>query len=1031
MSRIAWSPNGRLLATPSADGTIQLWDIDAGVIVRTLLGHDGMAFVVRFDPTGRMLASGGVDGEVKLWSVETGELIRRLGQHPNGAFALVFDLQTGHLISGGNDSNIKIWDTATGQQLVKLDGHNGSVNALALHPGLRLLASGSLDTNVCIWDLDRCDLRHTMRGHRSSNLTVAVSPSAPVVLSGNQDATVRMWNMETGELLAELQVHAGMLQCVDYSADGNVIASKSSDGTLRLLSVSGGLLATIAEPTFSKDWSPGIAFHPSRPLLAVVASDPEEPTTGQDTQIHLYQYDASVLQGTASTAAPLLAYVTARILLVGDSGVGKTGLGWRLAHGEFKEHPSTHGQQFWPLSQLDRVREDGAQCEAVLWDLAGQPDYRLTHGLFLDDADLALVLFDPTTADNPLRTVEYWLKQLRGARPSDTMPSAMPSPAGLVAAAERSACPVILVAARADRGAGWLSAEELAAFREFHGIEATHVSSALTNEGVPELLEHMKALIAWDRKPATLTDDTFKRIRDRVFRLKEGRVAQVLLTPAELRAGLEAADLDWCIADDELVTAIGHLATHGHVTRLTSKGEAWVLLLPELLNNLAASFVLEARRNVHGLGALEERQLLAGNYRFPELDRLSAKEREILTDAVTSLFIAHNVCFRETDPLTASSYLIFPGLINLDRPQIPHSQTIDSGVAYTLSGAVENVYASLVVLLGYTNTFTRRNQYRNHAQYVMGNGQICGFRVEQERPGERDLALYFGTDVQAPARMLFQGLFESFLTRQRLTWTRDEPVHCAEGHLVDRAVIRERRAAGATTLFCVQCGGRVELGPQTGVTPLSPIQQESVDVERQVAEARSRFEGAAYRMKAYAMEQRTTAPSCFISYAWGNAEHERWVEQLATDLLQAGLDIVLDRWENGRIGASVPRFIERVASTDRVIVIGTPDYRRKYDNGDPMRGFVVAAEGDLIGVRLIGNESRKETVLPVLVDGTDITAFPYLLHGRVYADFRVAPAYFDRVIDLMLSLYGIEARHPLAIELRGSTRPPRGQRHGG
>ena len=218
-----------------------------------------------------------------------------------------------------------------------------------------------------------------------------------------------------------------------------------------------------------------------------------------------------------------------------------------------------------------------------------------------------------------------------------------------------------------------------------------------------------------------------------------------------------------------------------------------VLLVPELLNNLAASFVLEARRNVHGLGALEERQLIAGSYRFPELKLLSAKECEILTDAVTGLFIARNVCYRETDPLTAYTYLIFPGLINLDRPQIPHAQAVETGVAYTLIGAVENVYASLVVLLGYTNTFARRNQWRNHAQYVMGNGQVCGFRVEQQRPGERDLVLYFGTDVRAPERMVFQGLFESFLTRERLTWTRDEPLRCAEGHR--RGSHRHPRAA--------------------------------------------------------------------------------------------------------------------------------------------------------------------------------------------------------------------------------------------
>jgi hypothetical protein len=60
---------------------------------------------------------------------------------------------------------------------------------------------------------------------------------------------------------------------------------------------------------------------------------------------------------------------------------------------------------------------------------------------------------------------------------------------------------------------------------------------------------------------------------------------------------------------------------------------------------------------------------------------------------------------------------------------------------------------------------------------------------------------------------------------------------------------------------------------------------------------------------------------------------------------------VLDRWENARIGASVPRFVERITSAQKVIVVGTPLYRTKYDNNQPMGAFVVAAEGDLIGQR--------------------------------------------------------------------------------
>jgi hypothetical protein len=98
-------------------------------------------------------------------------------------------------------------------------------------------------------------------------------------------------------------------------------------------------------------------------------------------------------------------------------------------------------------------------------------------------------------------------------------------------------------------------------------------------------------------------------------------------------------------------------------------------------------------------------------------------------------------------------------------------------------------------------------------------------------------------------------------------------------------------------------------------------------------------------------EQQIKAPECFISYAWGGvSEHERWVEQsLAMDLQKAGLDVILDQWENKRIGASVSRFVERVGKADRVLVVGTPLYRKKYDNNDPMRGFVAAAEVDLIG----------------------------------------------------------------------------------
>jgi hypothetical protein len=111
-------------------------------------------------------------------------------------------------------------------------------------------------------------------------------------------------------------------------------------------------------------------------------------------------------------------------------------------------------------------------------------------------------------------------------------------------------------------------------------------------------------------------------------------------------------------------------------------------------------------------------------------------------------------------------------------------------------------------------------------------------------------------------------------------------------------------------------------------------------------------------------------PTCFISYAWGRPEQERWVEHaLAADLAKAGVRVILDRWENTRIGASIPRFVERVHKADRVVVVGTPAYRTKHENDEPMSGFVVAVEGDLIGLRTIGSKEQKASVLPVLPAG--------------------------------------------------------------
>ena len=154
-------------------------------------------------------------------------------------------------------------------------------------------------------------------------------------------------------------------------------------------------------------------------------------------------------------------------------------------------------------------------------------------------------------------------------------------------------------------------------------------------------------------------------------------------------------------------------------------------------------------------------------------------------------------------PLRMEPYLVFPELINLKEPPEVDAAT-EEGVAYAVSGPTENVFASLVVLLGYTHTFTRTAQWQNNARYEVGDGLVCGFRQEAERDGELDFVLCFAPKVGLPVRTLFQGLFESFLARRNLTVLRYEPVRCTNvecGRLLDRSVVRQRMKEKKTFAF--------------------------------------------------------------------------------------------------------------------------------------------------------------------------------------------------------------------------------------
>lgn len=223
VSGVAFSPDGRRLASASGDHTAKVWSVTAGERLLTLRGHSAAIQGVAYSPDGRQIATASRDRSLKLWDATSGAELNTLQGHDGPVTAIAYDSTGRWLASCGDDKTVRVWDLTTRQTILTLDAGD-RVASIAFSPDDLLLAAGGEVNVVRVWELPSGGLLHQLRGHTGPVTGVAFGSQGRLATS-SWDKTVRGWDVATGRQQQIFRGHTGLALAVAFSPDGQTLAS--------------------------------------------------------------------------------------------------------------------------------------------------------------------------------------------------------------------------------------------------------------------------------------------------------------------------------------------------------------------------------------------------------------------------------------------------------------------------------------------------------------------------------------------------------------------------------------------------------------------------------------------------------------------------------------------------------------------------------------------------------------------------------------------------------------------------------------